>query len=409
MHRVRQSLPYFEMFGYKAIVLAVLPEYVEMPRDQLLEKTVPTDIIIHKVKACSTKYTRIFSLGNLGIRSFYQLYKKGNELLKAGDFDLIYFSTTAFSCMPLGRLWKRKFNVPYVIDMQDPWRNDYYLTVPKSEQPPKFWFAHRLNTLLEAYTIPKMDGLISVSKGYVKMLNDRYPTTTSTPSKILTFGAAVRDYELLSKINIAPSITLNDSKTNIVYIGRGGHDMKESISLVFRTYENLLNTRKNLKPCHFWFIGTKSIPEGEGKKTIEKIAKHYGVASNVTEISDRKPYFEVLSLLQKSDIILIPGSSDKNYTASKLYPNILAKKPLLCVVHSNSSMVNIVNDLNAGEVVLFDQENAEEQCAKVFNDLLERVPFIPETDWSKFETFTAKYMTKEQCDFFDLVLSKKLK
>jgi glycosyltransferase involved in cell wall biosynthesis len=406
MHRVRQSLPYFELFGYQATVLAVLPEYVEMSQDVLLEKTIPNHIPVHKVTAYSTKYTRLFSLGNLGIRSFYQLYKKGNELLKSGDFDLVYFSTTAFSSMPLGPLWKRKFGVPFIIDMQDPWRNDYYLTVPKAEQPPKFWFAHRLNTWLESITIPKMDGLLSVSKGYVQMLNDRYPATSSIPSKVLTFGAAVRDYELLSNINIASSIELDSSKINIVYVGRGGHDMKESISLVFRTYKNLLDNHQILKECHFWFIGTSPTPDGEAKKAIELIANHYGMASNVTEISNRKPYFEVLSILQKSDIILIPGSKDENYTASKLYPNILAKKPLLCVVHSNSSMVTIVKDLNAGELVLFDKENAEEHCAKVLSDILGRIPFVPKTDWTKFDTFTAKHMTKEQCDFFDLVISK---
>lgn len=183
MHRVRQSLPYFERHGYQPTVLAVLPEYVEMSQDLHLEKTIPNNIPVHKVTAYSTKYTRIFSLGNIGIRAFYQLYKKGNELLETGNFDLIYFSTAAFSCIPLGVLWKKKYKIPFVIDMQDPWRNDYYLTVPKSERPPKFWFAHRLNTRLEAYTIPKMDGLISVSKGYVQMLNERYPNSKELPTR----------------------------------------------------------------------------------------------------------------------------------------------------------------------------------------------------------------------------------
>lgn len=406
MHRVRQSLPYFEMYGYQPTVLAVLPKYVGMAQDLLLEKTIPNNIPIHRVTAYSTKYTRLFSLGNLGIRAFYQLYKKGNELLKSGEFDLIYFSTTAFSCMPLGRIWKRKYNIPFVIDMQDPWRNDYYLTVPKNEQPPKFWFAHRLNTHFEAFTIPKMDGLISVSKGYVQMLTERYPTIKDIPSKVLTFGAAVRDFELLSEMDVSSSIVFDSSRINIVYIGRGGHDMKESVSVVFRAFKNMLDANETFKKCHFWFIGTSNAPEGFGKKTIESIAANLGVGTYVTEMTDRIPYFEALSLMLKSDVILIPGSDDKNYTASKLYPNILAKKPLLCVFHSNSSVVDIVETLNAGHVVLFDKEKAVDHCERILKEIINHLLSIPNTEWEKFEPFTASAMTKEQCLFFDRVLER---
>ncbi|HNQ26600.1 MAG TPA: glycosyltransferase [Aquaticitalea sp.] len=404
MHRVRQSLPYFEQFGYKPTVLAVVPEFVDMPKDPLLEITIPDTVEIHRVKACPLKLTRWFGLGNLGIRAFYQLYKQGNKLLKAEKYDLVYFSTTVFASMPLGRLWKRKFKVPYVVDMHDPWRNDYYLTVPKQERPPKFWFAHRLNTLLEAYTIPKMDGMISVSKGYVQMLADRYPSIKDKPSKVLTFGATVRDFELLSKMNLPSSIVFDPTKINIVYVGRGGHDLKDSISLVFRTFKKLLDTNDTFQRCHFWFIGTSSVSEENDIKPIWSLAGQYGLAQYVTEVVHRRPYFEALSLLQKADIIFVPSSNDMNYTASKIYPNILAKKPLLCVSHSNSSMGDIIKELHAGEVVHFDQPDAETHCLKMLSDLMVRIPFEPDTDWKKFETFTAKAMTKAQCDFFQTVI-----
>src|SRR5690606_429287 len=226
-----------------------------------------------------------------------QLYKEGARLLRSGHFDMVYFSTTVFACMPLGRLWKQRLGVPFIVDMQDPWRNDYYLNVPKSEQPPKFWFAHQLNSILERFTIPKIDGLLSVSQGYIDMLQERYPNIASVPSKVMTFGAAVKDFEILPQLSIKPTIVFDDSKINLVYIGRGGHDMKESLSLLFQAFEMSLKSNDNFKNCHFWFIGTSYAPDGQGKKTIESIADGYGVATYVTEITDRIPYFEVLSLL----------------------------------------------------------------------------------------------------------------
>lgn len=406
IHRVRQSLPYFEKYGYQPIVLTVLPEYVEMSQDLLLEKSIPDGILIYKVAAYSTRYTRKLGLGNLGIRAFCQLYEKGNELLKSGDFDLIYFSTTVFACMPLGRLWKQKHKVPFIIDMQDPWRNDYYLSVPKAQRPPKFWFAQRLNSILERYTIPKVDGLISVSKGYIETLTHRYPKIKNVPSKVLTFGASVKDFEILDKIDVLSSNMFNDTYINIVSVGRGGQDMRESVSLLLKAFKLGLDGNENYKKCHFWFIGTSYAPEGQGKKTIATIAEDLEIESYVTEITARKHYFEALHILKQSDIVFIPGSSDANYTASKLYPNILAKKPMLCVVHSRSSDGGIVNELNAGEVVLFDTDNAIEKCKSVLSNLIANLPFTPDTNWNAFERFTAESMTKEQCDFFDLVISK---
>src|SRR5690606_14883738 len=146
-------------------------------------------------------------------------------------FDLIYFSTTVFATMPLGRLWKKINKIPFVLDMQDPWRNDYYLTVPKEERPPKFWFAHRLNTILEAYTVPKADGFIAVSKGYIETLKNRYPTIYNMPEKVLTFGAAEKDFDILTELELPKHNILDSGKLNFVYVGRGGHDMKTSLNL----------------------------------------------------------------------------------------------------------------------------------------------------------------------------------
>ncbi|WP_047551021.1 glycosyltransferase [Psychroserpens sp. Hel_I_66] len=404
MHRVRQSLPYFEQFGWKPTVLCVDPDYVEMAKDELLANSLPTDAEYIMVKAYSTKYTRKLGLGNLGLRSFIQLLKAGNTLLKKENFDLIYFSTTVFASMPLGRIWKRKFNIPFILDIQDPWRNDYYLTVPKEEKPPKFWFAYNLDKYLERFTVPKANGLIAVSQGYVDTLKSRYPSIKNMPSKTLTFGASVKDFEFINSRFIFKSFVLDHNKTNLIYIGRGGHDMAKSLSVIFEAFKKGLDSHEKFKKCKFWFIGTSYAPDGQGEQTIRPIAKQFGVESFVEEITDRKPYFETLTLLKSADVIVIPGSEDANYTASKLYPNLLAKKPLLCVFHSNSSVVRIVKDLNAGEVVLFDQKLAVEQCLEHMEKIVTQLPYMPETNWEKFQPFTAEAMTKVQCDFFNQVL-----
>ena len=89
-------------------------------------------IISWKRSRFPAKTTRKFGLGSLSMRAYFQIRRKGNELLKNEQFDIVFISTTAFHVMALGPGWKKKFGVPFVLDMQDPWRNDFFLSKPKS-------------------------------------------------------------------------------------------------------------------------------------------------------------------------------------------------------------------------------------------------------------------------------------
>ena len=412
MHRVRQSLPYFKEFGWLAEVITVDSEFIESYSiDNLLLETIPSNTIIHKVKAFSIKFTRKFGLGSLSIRSFLQIKSKGNELLKNRHFDLIYFSTTAFHVMALGPYWKRKFKVPFILDIQDPWRNDFYLNKPVSQRPPKFWFSYNLDKYLEKITIPNVDGIISVSKDYNEVFQQRYPGLNSVVFKVIPFAGSEIDFKIVENHNIvSEQIKFNPDQINVVYIGRGGHDMEFALSIFFSALAHGLEANPLLfKKIHCWFIGTSYAAQGFGKKTIQPVAETFGVENHVSEISDRLPYFETLALLQKADFLFVPGSTDKAYTASKIYPYILAKKPILGIFHQNSSVVEIINATNSGSVVSFEEnDELEILTAKVYDTLsniLTKIPFVPDTNWEAFKPYTAREMTLKQCDFFDSVLN----
>ena len=159
------------------------------------------------------------------------------------------------------------------------------------------------------------------------------------------------------------------------------------------------------------FVGTDYAPDGRGKKTIEPIAAEYGLEKYVQESPGRVPYFKVLRLLRDAKMVIIPGSDDPNYTASKVYPYILSRRPMLAVFSDSSSVVEIVRSTNAGEVVTFGSEpRIGHFSTEVYNSwrrILERLPYEPDTDWTAFEPYTAREMTRRQVEVFDRVLSKK--
>ncbi len=412
MHRVRQSLPYFKEYGWEPVVITVEESCIEVySRDPLLLHTIPEETEVHRVKAWDVNKTRKYGLGSLSMRSYYYFLKKGDELLSQRTFDLVYFSTTAFHVMALGRRWKRKFGVPFVLDIQDPWRNDFYLTRPRSERPPKFFIAYTIDKWLEAGTVPLADGIISVSKGYCDEFMTRYPSMRPEQFRVITFGASSYDFAIMEKYAARPSgVQPDPDKINIVYIGRGGHDMQFSLEIIFKALaKGLKNNPALFSRIHVWFIGTSYAPPGQGNKTILPLAEKYGAGTLVTEITDRMPYFETLWLLRKAGMVLVPGSTDTAYTASKIYPYILAKRPLLAVFHKDSSVVTVLRDIHFGRLVVF--ENTEpadkyvDECFLHFQEILSGDLKDAALDEKTFEPYTAKAMTLKQVEFFNEIVA----
>jgi hypothetical protein len=110
--------------------------------------------------------------------------------------------------------------------------------------------------------------------------------------------------------------------------------------------------------------------------------------------------------LSDAQALFVAGSNDPGYTASKLYPYILARKPLLAVSHEASSVVEVLRRTGAGTVVTFG--NGREVAAvadEIYQQWFAGGPLTPPpTDWTAFEPYTAKAMTRRLCAVFDQVL-----
>jgi hypothetical protein len=409
MQRVRMSLPYFKQFDWDAEVVTIDPKYADQQKDELLLKMVPNYIEVHYVKALSKKITSKLGLGSIALRSLYFYRKKVDSLLKQKKYDLIYFSTTQFPVCILGAHWKRKFKIPYVIDMQDPWHSTYYLDKPKEQRPPKYWFSYRLNKYLEPIAIKNVDALISVSANYIDQLKSRYPQIKDIPSAVIPFGAFDLDFKIAAdnKDNFKPLLT--DGTTNVVYIGRGGMDMYKAITPVFEALKQGLATNAELcKNIRLYFIGTSYAAKGGGTPTILPLAKQFNINHLVTEITDRISFYHTLTTLLQADALFIPGSDDPAYNASKLYPYLLSGKPLLSILNPYSPANGILSEFGAEYVYNYDDpeivNKVEVFLMKVLNGKLSGQIYATEA----IDKYSAMNMTVLQCDVFDTVLGNNL-
>ena len=402
MQRVRMSLPFFKDNGWDAEVVTVNPNYVEGFRDEYLSETFPANIKIYFVNALPSWLTRKVGLGSLSIRSLLFYLIKVNKLLKKGNYDLVFFSTTMFHVGALGAYWKWQYNVPFVVDLQDPWRNDFYLDKPKSERPPKFWFAYKLLSWTEAIAIPRSAGIISVSEGYLTEIKRRYPFTKNLPMKVIPFGATHIDFELVQRNEIdGYSLQKKDkSVKNVVYVGA---ITPSFIPIIEAFFTVLLKDRKILANYHFYFIGT-SYSISVSTPLVNQLAIKLGISDFVTEHTKRIPYFQTLATLQKADILFIPGSLDQDYNASKVYNAILSKTPIFSIFNNKSEVKQIIEKSYSGKVIGFD--NLEDLQTNIAYEISSFYNLLNHPSKSNIpEEILAEFRVKQQCDFFNTSLN----
>jgi hypothetical protein len=258
--------------------------------------------------------------------------------------------------------------------------------------------------------VPLADGVISVSAAYCDTFMQRYPSLKEHQFRVIPFGAFLPDFEIMEKnIRQSGKICFKKDKINVVYIGRGGHDMQFALEIIFKAFNKGLQLHGDLfSRVHLWFAGTSYAPPGTGRPTVAPVAERFGLEGYVTEVTDRLPYFESLFLLKQADALLVPGSTDTAYTASKIYPYILARKPLIAVFHERSSVVDFLRTVRFGSMTAFDHaahqpDEYVESCLDAFIHALDKVNRQEVVDPALFEPYTAAARTKEQVDFFNSI------
>lgn len=409
MHRVRTSLPFFREHGYEPLVLALDPHTADGRQDVRLCATVPDDVRVWRAAVPAGGLAGRVGLRNAAVRAMPALARLGDAVIREEGAALVYFSTTAFPLMALGRYWRARHGVPYLLDMQDPWLNDYY---SRTGAPPpggrlKYGLAHSLARVLEPVTLRRASHVISVSPAYPETLLARYSWMHPAQFTVLPFGAPERDFEVLGSLGVRQQVfDPADGYEHWVYVGRGGGDMRRALDGLF----GALRRARAAQPGRFarvrlHFVGTSYAEAARVTETIAPVAGEHGVEDLVAERPERIPYFEALQCLRDADALMVVGSDDPAYTASKLYPYVLARKPLLAVLHERSSAGDVLRQAHAGTLVTFDPQTPEELVAdEVYQAWFTR-PLPPvQTDWAAFDPYTAREMTRQQCAVFDRVL-----
>lgn len=366
LHRVRVLLPFLRDNGWEAEVLAVAPRQVASPEDPWLLEGLPPWVPVHRVHAMGLGWSWLPGFGNLGLRALLPLRRTGDGLLGKGTFDLVYFSTTVFEVHLLGPRWLRRFGVPFVMDYQDPWVNDYYREHPALRPPGgrvKYAFADALHRWMEPRVLRHCAGITSVSADYPPQIENRYPWFRGVPQLVETFSGAAADFARLRNPGLAhPRFDPNDGSIHWVYVGVVVPMMDRSLRAFFSALRDH-GTPALLGRLQLHFLGTSYAPAGTATPRLPSLAAEYGLGHCVYETPDRIPYAEALRCLMGAHALLAFGTDAEGYTASKIYPCLLAGKPLLAIYHNHSSVVSLIAKVGGAVCVPFASSESEADLA----------------------------------------------
>ena len=416
MQRVRMSLPYYGTSGWEAVILCVGLEWQDGVSEQELLETLPTGSRVVSTRAVPVRIARWIGIGNIGLRAWPFMFWRGLRLLRREKFDLVFFSNTQFITFTLGPIWNFLAGIPYVLDVQDPWRTDYYERAG-SRRPPGGWkyqVARLLAWMLEGWCFRNAAGVVSVSPDYLDDLRKRHPSLRSIPSEVIRFGASRADLDLARRrVNKDNPFSSGAGRINLLYTGASGPVMPHALNVLF---EGLGLYRKNsperARLLRFHFVGTSYASAGRAAPSVLPVADNWGVGDQVSEVPHRVGFIEALRMQDRADALLLLGSSDLAYTPSKAYLYYLTGRPILGLVFRGSVMERLLDELQCAFMVRFSEglpkDDAHALIADFFDLAIDGFPAgsLPLRNDHYFNSrFLAEELTRQQCGLFDAAAS----
>jgi hypothetical protein len=175
----------------------------------------------------------------------------------------------------------------------------------------------------------------------------------------LPFGGEPADFDRVRQPpRPNPYFDPGDGNAHVCYTGTllplGG----ETLRALLRAARLLETRRPDLsRRLRLYFFGTSNQTTPDAPPRVLPVARELGVERMVREHGARVDYLDALTVQTQATVLVLLGSSEPHYTASKLYPALLARRPILAVCHEASSVVEILRAIGAASsirVVTYD-------------------------------------------------------
>lgn len=408
VHRARHLVKHLPAHGWRPVLLRVAPDhYVETP-DPALARLVPEDLAQVQTAALPARLTRKIGIGDLGIRALPYLWRALERTIERERPDAVLLTGAPFYPLLLSSSVARKFDVPVVVDLQDPWVSAYGRSQPFFS---KRRMANRVASVLEPIALRSAAAVTSVSDTQNAELRKRHPFLADRPMEAIPIGGDPEDFEALRRDPTSYATLRSDpDKTNFAYVGTFLPRAAPLVRMLFKALKQVeVDTPAIAGKLRFNFVGTSNQPTDVAHSPVADLAREEGVGHLVHETPRRVPFLEALDLLANSDGLLMVGSDEPHYTASKIYPNLMARRPFLSLFHVASSSHETLTQAGGGIALAFANLQTLATMKADIAAAIVRLATAPESlgksDPVAYAPFTAEAIAGRYAALFDQLIS----
>jgi hypothetical protein len=345
-HRARVVAPYLAAYGWRPVVLTVAPASYEGTLDAELAETLAGRVEVIRVPAWRPATTRRVGLGDLGLRAFVPLYRAARTMTA----DAVYLTTYPIYPAAFGPRLKRRLGAPLIVDLQDPWVGEWGSTVGGGLNGRPDWksrVSRSLAVRLEHAVLPEVDALTGVSSGLLDDLAIRHPTLAGRPRVTMPIGIDQQDFEWIGRHPRAVAASpRDDGRVHACYVGTLLPLGLETLDAVLMAVDRAGARRPALREqLRLHFVGTSNQSTSDAAPRVLTRAAAAPLHAQIVETPGRIPYLDALRVLSAASIVLVLGTSEARYTASKVPPALASGRPLLAVVHAASDVARVLAPL----------------------------------------------------------------
>jgi hypothetical protein len=373
-------------------VLTVRPDCFEGALDPALEQLLSRELRLIRTGALPVRPIRL--TGDLGLRTLPYHAATLRRLVRTEKVDAVVLFGPPWFSFALGPWVCAPSGLPYVVDYIDPWVSDWTSQHPLLS---KGWIYHRFAAAIEPSVLRRAAHVTAVSEGILFDLRRRYTWLKPENMSAMPYGAEPEDMIASERLGIMPpDFRPDDGQIHVCLTGAFQPRGAEVLRAVFDAARVVREQQPEMGGrLVFRFYGTSNLTWGHGRFSVLPIAQSMGLAGMVSEIPERIPYLQSLAVLRCCSVVLVMGSWEHYYHASKLYPAILSKKPILALCHEESSIKKVINDTASGACVTF---RSPEEIAHKIPEIaiaLERLLSKPRTAdrGVDYEQFSARAST----------------
>lgn len=290
------------------------------------------------LKAAKTVLSNVAWLPDRQIAWLPGAIAKGSELLATGRFDVIFCSSPPHSTHLIGRALKRRFGLPLVVDLRDPWSNN-----PQRRWPTPVH--ERIEHTLETRVMRDADFIVANTPGNKRMLLDTFPGLAADKIAVITNG-----FDPERRAAVSTGTPRADGRKVLLYTGHvydGGEHFLAGLKRIL-VRDPTLPERLVVR-----FLGTM---DPKSSALAESL-----VDGGLAERVGRVPADRIPGELAAADALLyVVPPHGWHWIPSKVYDYLLPEKPILAVLPRGdawdlleaSGLATLVEDLNSNGVAV---------------------------------------------------------